>query len=875
MSNSGHTDDPPFASFAIIANSFTSTVGPGLDIDDNQGGGNGRDVLQLNGTVNGGFTWVTPTNSSSQHALGYATTHLGVDGPGTVTIPAQSIVKGGLAVVDGNVDASAPGSVFTSPLDNTVGVPLCPETPTTPCQPNQDYFPDMGGVSISGTNVSGTFVGSTVRYAGRGLMSEGSLFVSGSTISDVGIGISAGQGGVMGPADLHVDGTQITRTTNTAIAGANLTHATLSNDQISDAGQRGNGIDVWVADAGQLSVTGVSVDRAANTGIHVEGGHGATLAVQGNHVTNSGNFRAPNRPFQPSPAMIVRGGFALGPGAQVSGNTGSGNGLDAIELSGTVSSNFTWVSPTNSASDHAFGYLGDSLTLPPGVVMTVPNNAVLKFHSVAAGDIAPSLGVSGGTVDASAGGSIWTAWDDPSAGLVTCVDFPGEDPAYACPTTFNWRGITISADSATGVKGNAHFVGAAIKHGDLEYTSGAASTIGDSTHGLAIDGSTFDRARVVIRSTGARIDGSRMGGYDGDSVNYAVVINDGVGATMTCDTITKNSGGIGIFSDAPTAGTALTITDSNIFDNREPPPPVPNAPHDLDASELSNSSVPVGARSNWWGQPGGPVAGQINSPEHVDASSPLDEPSSCAPPVMQGTFVPLPPARIIDTRTMNPLGPGGTADVQAAGQGGVPGTGVSAVVVNITATQPTAGSYLTVFPTGTARPLASNLNFGPGQTVPNLVVVKLGSGGKFSVYNAQGFTHVIADVVGWYSDAGSANGQRYNALSPARILDTRSSGPVGPNSSIDVQATGQGGAPSTGVSAVVINLTATDPTAGSYLTAYPTGGPVPMASNLNFGPGQTVPNLVEVKLGTGGRFSVYNAQGNTHVIADVVGWYGP
>ena len=49
----------------------------------------------------------------------------------------------------------------------------------------------------------------------------------------------------------------------------------------------------------------------------------------------------------------------------------------------------------------------------------------------------------------------------------------------------------------------------------------------------------------------------------------------------------------------------------------------------------------------------------------------------------------------------------------------------------------------------------------------------------------------------------------------------------------------------------------------------------PLASNLNFGPGQTIPNLVVVELGTGGKFSVYNAQGNTHVIADIVGWYGP
>ena len=117
-----------------------------------------------------------------------------------------------------------------------------------------------------------------------------------------------------------------------------------------------------------------------------------------------------------------------------------------------------------------------------------------------------------------------------------------------------------------------------------------------------------------------------------------------------------------------------------------------------------------------------------------------------------GTFVPMPPARILDTRTtQSPIGPNASIDVQASGQGGIPNAGVSAVVVNITATQPTAGSYLTAFPTGAAVPLASNLNFSPGQTVPNLVVVKLGTGGKFSLYNAQGSTHVIADVVGWYA----------------------------------------------------------------------------------------------------------------------------
>ena len=65
-------------------------------------------------------------------------------------------------------------------------------------------------------------------------------------------------------------------------------------------------------------------------------------------------------------------------------------------------------------------------------------------------------------------------------------------------------------------------------------------------------------------------------------------------------------------------------------------------------------------------------------------------------------------------------------------------------------TNPTAGSFLTLFPTGQNRPLASNLNFGPGETIPNLVVVKVGPDGKVDLYNAQGSVHVTFDVVGWF-----------------------------------------------------------------------------------------------------------------------------
>ena len=244
-------------------------------------------------------------------------------------------------------------------------------------------------------------------------------------------------------------------------------------------------------------------------------------------------------------------------------------------------------------------------------------------------------------------------------------------------------------------------------------------------------------------------------------------------------------------------------------------------------------------------------------------------------------YHPLVPARILDTRAAvgaaaAKLGPGATLPLQVTGQGGVPAAGVSAVVLNITVTEPTGGSFLTAWPAGHTRPLASNLNFSAGQTVPNLVTVKVGENGRVDLYNNSGSTHVVADVAGWFGrDPVLGGGARFNALPPARILDTRAgSGKVGPGATLDVQVTGRGEVPVSGVSAVVLNVTVTEPTAASFLTAWPTGRSRPLASNLNFSAGQTVPNLVMVKLGDGGKVSLFNNVGSTHVVVDVAGWYG-
>ena len=254
------------------------------------------------------------------------------------------------------------------------------------------------------------------------------------------------------------------------------------------------------------------------------------------------------------------------------------------------------------------------------------------------------------------------------------------------------------------------------------------------------------------------------------------------------------------------------------------------------------------------------------------------------------TFTGVSPARLADTRagaaTVDGLETGtgaiaanGPRDVTVLGRGGVPATGVGSVVVNLTVTGGSANSFLTGYPAGAARPNTSNVNFAAGQTVPNLAVLKVGVGGKISLANAAGSVHAIVDVMGWFPP-----GATFTGLAPARLMDTRpgavtvdgsasGGGAVTAASPRSLDVLGRGGVPTSGVGAVVVNVTVTGGSANSFLTAFPTGESVPNASTVNFAKGETVPNLVVVKLGAGGKVSFANALGATHVIVDVLGWF--
>lgn len=192
----------------------------------------------------------------------------------------------------------------------------------------------------------------------------------------------------------------------------------------------------------------------------------------------------------------------------------------------------------------------------------------------------------------------------------------------------------------------------------------------------------------------------------------------------------------------------------------------------------------------------------------------------------------------------------------------------TSVVLNVTGTAPTVSTFVTVFPAGSPRPEASNLNLVPGQTRPNAVTVMVPPDRRVSLFNFAGAVHLIADLNGIYKTS-STHG--FTAMSPVRALDTRfSGGALGPFSTRTVDLSGVLPA---SASAVTFNLTGTEPTDYTFVSAWPSGTPRPVASNLNLAPGETAPNQVTVTLGANRRVDLYNHLGNTHLIVDVAGYY--
>ncbi|HET9169014.1 MAG TPA: hypothetical protein VFN97_06235 [Actinospica sp.] len=254
---------------------------------------------------------------------------------------------------------------------------------------------------------------------------------------------------------------------------------------------------------------------------------------------------------------------------------------------------------------------------------------------------------------------------------------------------------------------------------------------------------------------------------------------------------------------------------------------------------------------------------------------------TAAPTVPNSTFTPVNTVRILDTRKGLGAAKARVAafsgiTLKVAGVGGVPATGATAVLVNITAVSPANGGNLEVYPDSESRPGTSTVNFGTGQTVANLAVVPLVDG-KIDLYNdSPGLVDILADVSGYYTTASS--GSLLTTVTPTAILDTRSGlgapkAKVGAEGTVVLPVSGAGGVPADGATAVLVDVTAINPTASGNLEVYPDTLTAPGSSTLNFTPGTTISNEAVVRL-IDGKIDVHNdTPGTTDVTVNVLGYF--
>jgi len=237
---------------------------------------------------------------------------------------------------------------------------------------------------------------------------------------------------------------------------------------------------------------------------------------------------------------------------------------------------------------------------------------------------------------------------------------------------------------------------------------------------------------------------------------------------------------------------------------------------------------------------------------------------------------------MLDTRGRNGDGPipgsGTTLRIPVRGDHGVPAS-ATAVAVQVTAAEGTGTGWLAVMPSGSTPGQSANVNVDvPGEEISNLAVVPLGHDGSIEVFT-HAPTHVVVDLVGWWSPVVEAvSAGRFESNETAtRLLDTRvdptrSKAVTGGTITLDV--TGRAGVPASGVTAVVVNIAATDTEGPGFVQAGPASTLRPgRTATLNVdAAGQTVSSAAVVPVDADGRIAIYTQRG-ANVVVDVTGWF--
>ena len=322
---------------------------------------------------------------------------------------------------------------------------------------------------------------------------------------------------------------------------------------------------------------------------------------------------------------------------------------------------------------------------------------------------------------------------------------------------------------------------------------------------------------------------------------------------------------------------------------------VPEGPLSFLTLSPSGQSQPGVSTLNSWGGivvanaaivpagSGGAVSVYVTNPTDVilDINGYFDTASSAN----SLSFYAATPCRVVDTRASASTFGGPTIPGEQSREFPIPlspcGIPATATAYSLNATVVPGGylGYLTVWPTGAARPNVSTLNSWTGKVVANAAIVPVGNNESISVFVSNP-TDVLLDINGYFGQPGGSGALTFYPVTPCRVADTRNAaGPfgspemgAGATRSFAIPASGCG-IPST-AKAYAINVTVVPDGILSYLTAWPTGSSQPLVSTLNSFDGAVVANAAIVPAGTNGAISVY-VTNPTHVILDINGYFAP
>ena len=834
----------------------------------------------------------------------FTVTATGGGGPGPASAASNPVTPSTVTTVPGppvSVTASAidSGAVLTWGAPTTGGGAIIDYVVTTYVGSTQKGQTTVPITSPLGATIVGLTDGTTYTFAvqavnavGAGNSSAISEAVTPATVSTV-PGTPT-----IGAASAGVDSALVNWTPPTDIGGHLLT---------------GYVITPYIGSTAQtpVTVTGGSLTSTSVTGLTP--GTPYTFEVAATNSVGTGADSA----FS---AAVTPLGTATVPGAPTIGTATAGNGQATV----------SWTAPVSDGGDVIFSYVVtpyqgttalSSITVGTGtttVVSGLTNGQAYTF-TVAAVNV-----IGTGTASAHSSAVTPTAVDTaPGAPTI------GTAVAGAGQATVNWTDPTSDGgESITGYS-ITPYIGTSAQT-PVTVTGGALTS--DVVTGLT-DGTAYTFTVAATNGVGTGSASAQSNSVTPTAPGPYTAISP----VRICDTRAGNPSGLsgdaaqcngtGGAGERLAAGTPLTVDVAGDF----------TVPADatavvLNVTAINTSAVgyvsvypagsPVPTASSLNTRVGQSVAnlietgvgtsGQVSVVSNTAVDLAIDLEGYVTPTSLGGAglYNPLAtPARICDTRAGNPSGltggaaqcagtadagtrlaAGGVLNVTVDGNGGVPSTGVSAVVLNVTAVGPAAAGYLKVYPEGTTASAASNLNYGAGETLPNRVIVPVSASGQISV-TANVATDVLVDVSGWYSAAGGTTGSQFTPeAAPVRLCDTRSGNPsnlsgaeaqcngtgnagdpIGTGHTLTVNVAGLAGIPS-GATAVVLNVIAIQPSAQTHLTVYP-GGTLPTVSDLNPAGGAIESNLVVATVSNTGTVSIYNFTGSVNVAVDAEGWY--